>query len=161
MIEKPAAVAVAMREARREDVARIASLILLGAAQQTRTPAGIAEEAAHPSYLAAFEALAASPGTTLLVAEIDGEIVGTLQVTLIPGLAARGRKRAKLESVHVDPARRSQGIGEAMVAFALDFARARGAGLAELTSDKAREPAHRFYRRLGFDQSHEGFKKVL
>ena len=80
---------------------------------------------------------------------------------LIPGLVNRGRKRAKLESVHVDPAQRSRGIGAVMVAFAVDFARRNGAGLVELTSNKSREAAHRFYRRLGFEQSHEGFKMAL
>lgn len=152
---------VTMREARRDDVPRIVSLILLGAPRQTRTAAEIAEEAADPAYLAAFDEVAASRYNTLFVAELDGQVVGTLQVTLIPGLINRGRKRAKLESVHVDPALRGRRIGEAMVAHAVDFARRSGAGLVELTSDKAREAAHRFYRRIGFSQSHEGFKLVL
>ncbi|SFC54810.1 Acetyltransferase (GNAT) family protein [Bosea sp. CRIB-10] len=152
---------VTMREARRDDAARIAWLIMQGSATQTRSDAEIAQEAAHPSYLDAFDEVAASPYNTLFVAELDGEVVGTLQVTLIPGLINRGRKRAKLESVHVDPALRGRRIGEAMVAHAVDFARKNGAGLVELTSNKAREAAHRFYRRLGFDQSHEGFKLEL
>ncbi len=152
---------IIMREARREDVPRITALIMLGAASQTRTPEEIAEEAAHPSYLTAFDEVAASPDNTLFVAEIEGEVVGTLQITLIPGLISRGRKRAKLESVHVDPQRRSLGIGAAMVGFAVEFARSHGAGLVELSSNKSREAAHRFYRRLGFAQSHEGFKLEL
>jgi ribosomal protein S18 acetylase RimI-like enzyme len=152
---------VTMREARRDDVPRIVSLILLGAPRQTRADAEIALEAADPAYLAAFDEIAASKYNTLFVAELDGRVVGTLQVTLIPGLINRGRKRAKLESVHVDPALRGRRIGEAMVAHAVDFARRSGAGLVELTSDKAREAAHRFYRRIGFSQSHEGFKLVL
>lgn len=153
--------AVTMREARREDAPRIASLIMLGAAKQARTEDEIAQEAAHLSYLDAFDEVAASPHNTLFVAELDGQVVGTLQVTLIPGLINRGRKRAKLESVHVDPALRGRRIGEAMVAHAVDFARRSGAGLVELTSNKSREAAHRFYRRLGFEQSHEGFKLEL
>jgi ribosomal protein S18 acetylase RimI-like enzyme len=152
---------IQIRPARREDTARIATLIMLGSAKQTRSDAEIAQEAAHPSYLDAFDEVAASPYNTLFVAELDGQVVGTLQVTLIPGLINRGRKRAKLESVHVDPALRGRRIGEAMVAHAVDFARKNGAGLVELTSNKAREAAHRFYRRLGFDQSHEGFKLEL
>ncbi|MDU0340143.1 GNAT family N-acetyltransferase [Bosea rubneri] len=152
---------IAMREATRADAARIAGLILMGAAKQTRTAAEIEDEAAHPAYLTAFDEVSASPHNTLFVAEIDGAVVGTLQVTLIPGLVNRGRKRAKLESVHVDPAQRSRGIGAVMVAFAVDFARRNGAGLVELTSNKSREAAHRFYRGLGFEQSHEGFKLEL
>ncbi len=161
MTEAATLAAVTVREARRDDAARIASLIMLGAARQTRAADEIAEEAQHPSYLEAFDEVSASPHNTLFVAELDGKVVGTLQVTLIPGLINRGRKRAKLESVHVDPALRGRRIGEAMVAHALDFARRSGAGLVELTSNKSREAAHRFYRRLGFEQSHEGFKKEL
>jgi GNAT superfamily N-acetyltransferase len=152
---------VTMRKAVRADVPRIAALIMLGAPVQRLTRAEIEAEAADPAYLAAFDAVAASPDNTLFVAERDGEVVGTLQVTLIPGLVARGRRRAKLESVHVDPALRGGGIGAQMVAFATAFAADRGAGLVELTSNKARQDAHRFYRRQGFDQSHEGFKKEL
>lgn len=152
---------ITMRAAIRADAPRIAALILMGAAKQTRTVAEIEEEAAHPAYLSAFDEVAASPHNRLFVAELDGAVVGTLQVTLIPGLVNRGRKRAKLESVHVDPAQRSRGIGAVMVAFAVDFARRNGVGLVELTSNKSREAAHRFYRRLGFEQSHEGFKLEL
>jgi ribosomal protein S18 acetylase RimI-like enzyme len=129
MTETAALSGVTMREARREDAARIATLIMLGSAKQTRSAGEIAQEAAHPSYLDAFDEVAASPHNTLFVAELEGEVVGTLQVTLIPGLINRGRKRAKLESVHVDPALRGRRIGEAMVAHAVDFARRSGAGL--------------------------------
>lgn len=161
MTEPAALSGITIREARRDDTPRIATLIMLGAAKQARSDDEIAQEAAHPSYLDAFDEVAASPHNTLFVAELDGKVVGTLQVTLIPGLINRGRKRAKLESVHVDPALRGRRIGEAIVAHAVDFARASGAGLVELTSNKSREAAHRFYRRLGFDQSHEGFKLEL
>lgn len=161
MTEAAALANVTMREARRDDVERIAGLIMLGAAKQTRTTDEIAQEAQHPAYLAAFDEVGASPHNTLFVAELDGEVVGTLQVTLIPGLAYRGRKRAKLESVHVHPDLRGRRIGETMVAHAVAFARKKGAGQVELTSNKSREAAHRFYRRLGFDQGHEGFKLVL
>jgi len=161
MTEATARADVTIRAARREDVARIAALIMHGAANQTRTPAEIAEEAAHPAYLDAFDEVAASAHDALFVAECDGEVVGTLQITLIPGLIHRGRRRAKLESVHVDPAMRGRGVGAAMVAHAVAFARSHGAGLVELTSNKSREAAHRFYRRLGFEQSHEGFKREL
>lgn len=152
---------IGIRLAAQADVQRIASLIMLGAPKQTMTPAEIAAEAGHPDYAEAFQEILASPGNTLFVAERDGAVVGTFQVTLIPGLVARGRKRAKIESVHVAPECRGLGIGAIMIAHALAFAAERGAGLAELTSNKDRLDAHRFYRRLGFDQSHEGFKKLL
>lgn len=161
MTETAALAGVTMRQARRDDAVRIATLIMRGAARQSRSDGEIVQEASHPAYLAAFDEVDASPYNMLFVAELDGEVVGTLQVTLIPGLAYRGRKRAKLESVHVDPALRGRRIGEAMVAHAIDFARQSGAGLVELTSNKDREAAHRFYRRIGFDQSHEGFKLEL
>jgi ribosomal protein S18 acetylase RimI-like enzyme len=152
--------AIAIRLGRREDVARVAELIMLGAAVLTRSTEEIAAEALHPDYLRAFEEVAASPANTLFVAELAGAVVGTFQITIIPGLAARGRRRAKIESVHVAPESRELGIGAIMMRHALAFAKERGVGLVELTSNKAREDAHRFYRNLGFDQSHEGFKIV-
>ena len=155
------AAGIVIRRARREDVARIATLIMLGAPQQRKSAAEITAETRDPAYLAAFTEVDASPHNTLFVAEQAGEVIGTFQVTLIPGLAARGRKRAKFESVHVAPECRGQGIGAVMIRHALAFARERGAGLAELTSHNDRPDAHRFYVRLGFEQSHQGFKIAL
>lgn len=152
---------ISIRPARREDVARVASLIMLGAPTQTKSAAEIEAEAAHPAYLNAFDEVLASADNTLFVAERGGAVVGTFQVTIIPGLVARGRKRAKFESVHVAPECRGLGIGAVMIAHALAFAKEKGAELAELTSNKARTDAHRFYRNIGFDQSHEGFKKLV
>jgi ribosomal protein S18 acetylase RimI-like enzyme len=152
---------IGIRAATRADIRRVASLIMLGASTQTMTPAEIEAEATHLGYEQAFDQVQASPDNMLFVAERDGEVVGTFQVTLIPGLVARGRKRAKIESVHVAPECRGLGIGAIMIAHALAFAEERGAGLVELTSNKDRVDAHRFYRRLGFAQSHEGFKKAL
>ncbi len=153
--------AITIRVARRDDVSRIATLIMQGAAKQTMTDAEIAAEAAHPAYLEAFAAVLASPDNTLFVAEQAGTVVGTFQITLIPGLVARGRRRAKIESVHVAPERRGQGIGAVMMRHAVAFARENEVGLVELTSNKDRIDAHRFYRNLGFAQSHEGFKLAL
>lgn len=156
------ATAVTIRRARREDVERIAELIMLGAATQTMTADAIRAEARHPGYAEAFAAIEASAHNALFVAEeAGGLVVGTFQVTLIPGLVARGRMRAKFESVHVAPERRGHGIGRVMIAHALAVAREHGAGMAELTSNKSRLDAHRFYVKLGFAQSHEGFKIEL
>ena len=152
---------VEIRPARREDVARIAALILHGSATQTMTPAEIEAEANHPDYLRAFEEVEGSPANHLFVAERAGVVLGTYQVTLIPGIAARGGRRAKLESVHVAPDSRALGIGALMIAAALGFAKEHGAGLIELSANTNRIDAHPFYRNLGFDQSHEGFKITL
>lgn len=155
------AAAVTIRRARREDVERIAELIMLGAATQTMTADAIWQEARHPGYAEAFAEIDASKDNALFVAERDGAVVGTFQVTSIPGLVARGRKRGKIESVHVAPECRGMGIGKIMIAHALAFARTRDVGLIELSSNKSRLDAHRFYRNLGFAQSHEGFKLEL
>lgn len=160
-ISQAATAGIAIRRARSEDVPRIATLIMLGAATQSMTPDEIAAEATHPDYLTAFAAIEASPHNALFVAESEGAVVGTFQVTLIPGLVARGRMRAKFESVHVAPESRGRGIGGVMIAHAIAFAREHGAGMAELSSNKSRKDAHRFYVNLGFAQSHEGFKIEL
>jgi len=115
----------------------------------------------RPAYEAAFAAIAASPENTLYVAESEGRVVGTFQLTFIPNLTGRGATRVKVESVKVAAALRSQGLGARMMAFAEAEARTRGARSMELTSNKRRTDAHRFYERLGFARSHEGFKKSL
>jgi len=118
-------------------------------------------EETRPAYEAAFAAIARSPENRLFVALDGGEVVGTFQLTFIPNLTGRGALRVKVESVKVKAARRSGGIGARMIAFAEDFARGEGARAMELTSNKTRRDAHRFYERLSFARSHEGFKKKL
>ena len=115
----------------------------------------------RPAYEAAFAAIARSPENRLFVALDGGEVVGTFQLTFIPNLTGRGALRVKVESVKVKAARRSGGIGARMIAFAEGYAREQGATAMELTSNKTRKDAHRFYERLGFARSHEGFKKKL
>ncbi len=115
----------------------------------------------RPAYEAAFAAIQRSPENWLFVAVDGGEVVGTFQLTFIPNLTGRGALRVKVESVKVKAACRSGGIGARMMAFAEDHARTHGARAMELTSNKTRRDAHRFYERLGFSRSHEGFKKAL
>ena len=115
----------------------------------------------QPAYEAAFAAIARSPENKLFVATEGHEVIGTFQLTFIPNLTGRGALRVKVESVKVKAARRSGGIGAKMMVFAEEYARARGAAMLELTSNKTRTDAHRFYERLGFSRSHEGFKKKL
>lgn len=115
----------------------------------------------HPRYLASFEAIVADPNQRLVVAELDGQPVGTLQLTFIPGIARLGETRCLIEAVHIAPTHRNLGLGSQMIGWAIDKARARGCGLVQLTSNKRRLDAHRFYERLGFSKSHEGFKLSL
>lgn len=114
-----------------------------------------------PAYEGAFAAIAADPNQIQLVAEREGAIVGVLQLTFIPGLTRRGAWRGQIEGVRVRADQRGSGLGAAMIAHALDLCRAKGCALAQLTSDKRRADAHRFYARLGFEASHEGFKIAL
>jgi GNAT superfamily N-acetyltransferase len=113
------------------------------------------------SYLRAFEAIDADPNNELVVARMDGEVVGVLQLTFIPYLTYQGGWRALIEAVRVDSKRRSQGLGKALFEWAIDRARAQGCHLVQLTTDKARADARRFYEALGFVASHEGMKLHL
>lgn len=119
------------------------------------------DEPDHPRYLAAFEAIAADPNQRLIIAERDGQPVGTQQLTFIPGIARFGESRCLIEAVHIAPTHRNLGLGGEMIGWAIEQARTRGCGLVQLTSNKQRLDAHRFYERLGFKKSHEGFKLAL
>lgn len=97
----------------------------------------------------------------IVVAVQENNVVGCLQLTIIPGLSRKGAKRALLEGVRVSSSARGQGIGEQLVGFAIEEAKKAGCRLVQLTSDKRRKRAHAFYERLGFANSHEGFKREL
>jgi ribosomal protein S18 acetylase RimI-like enzyme len=114
-----------------------------------------------PDYGDAFAALRAQAGNAVLVGELDGVVVGCLQLALIPGLSRVGMMRAQIEGVRVAREARGRGIGELLVQEALARARAAGCGIAQLTSDASRRDAHRFYERLGFVASHVGMKLKL
>lgn len=116
---------------------------------------------ALPGYLAAFDRIEASPCDTLYVAELDGRVVGTFQTTLTTTMTGRGRPLLTVEAVQTDAAMRGRGIGAAMMRHAVADGRRAGARLVQLMSNKARGDAHRFYERLGFARSHEGFKLKL
>jgi GNAT superfamily N-acetyltransferase len=118
-------------------------------------------EAVDAAGWAAFEAIDADPRNELIVADEDGTVVGTCQLTFIPSMSRRGAQRMTIEAVRVRSDRRGSGIGRAMMAWSLQRARERGCGLAQLTTDKRRTDAHRFYERLGFVASHEGMKLAL
>ncbi len=122
------------------------------------------EQAVDPlpkAYGDAFDRMAAQPGNDYLLAEIDGEVAGCLQLTVIHGLSRTGVSRAQIEGVRVAGSHRGKGIGEALFREAIGRAREAGCGLVQLTTDKARPDALRFYEKLGFTASHEGMKLEL
>jgi GNAT superfamily N-acetyltransferase len=121
--------------------------------------AGREDLTALADYQRAFEKLDAN--TLLAVAEIDGAIRATLQMTVIQGLSNRGAKFALIQAVRVDSSLRGEGIGAAFMAWALDEARARGCSKAELFTHETRKDAQRFYARLGFVDSHAGMQLRL
>jgi GNAT superfamily N-acetyltransferase len=113
------------------------------------------------SYDAAFDVIDSDPNNALIVAELDGRVVGTLQLTFIPGMTYRGSWRALIEAVRVDRSVRSAGIGRKLVSWAVEQSARRGCRLVQLTSNKTRADAIRFYESLGFVASHEGLKLFL
>jgi GNAT superfamily N-acetyltransferase len=112
-------------------------------------------------YLRAFDAIDADPNQLLVVVVSDGESVGTLQLTIIPGLARRGALRGQVEAVRIRADHRGSGLGAELLRWAIEESRRRGCALVQLTSDTSRTQAHRFYERLGFEPSHTGFKLKL
>jgi GNAT superfamily N-acetyltransferase len=146
------------RQAKREDVRAIVKLLREDAIASQREPeVGVLDDA----YLDAFDAIAADERQFLVVAEVDGEVVGTLQLSFIPYLTYGGGERAQIEAVRVASSMRGSGVGRSMFDWAVEQARARGCHLVQLTMDKRRDDARRFYESLGFEASHEGFKLHL
>ena len=154
-----------IRRARAEDVPAIVALLAddeLGAKRES--PDDLAP------YQAAFKAIEADPNQHLVVAERDGfgdgagdgsVVVGCLQLTVVRGLSRRAATRAIIESVRVGSSERGSGLGTTMITWAIEESRRLGVDLLQLTSDKSRTDAHRFYERLGFEASHVGFKLHL
>ncbi|MFF8394675.1 GNAT family N-acetyltransferase [Streptomyces sp. NPDC016172] len=112
-------------------------------------------------YLTALEQLSADPNQRLVVAVREGQVVGTLQLTIIPGLSRRGATRSIIEGVRIHADERGSGLGTQLIEWAVDESRDQECHLVQLTSDKTRTDAHRFYERLGFTASHTGFKLQL
>ena len=118
-------------------------------------------EPLDPVYAAGFAAIDADPNHRLIIVELGGEIVGTMQLSLLPGLLNRGAWRGQIEAVRIAATHRSQGLGEELIGWAVDWFRERGCFIAQLTSNNDRVAAHRFYERLGWQKSHAGFKLYL
>ncbi|MGW0610348.1 N-acetyltransferase family protein [Streptomyces sp. NPDC002788] len=112
-------------------------------------------------YLTALERLSADPNQHLVVAVREGRVVGTLQLTIIPGLSRRGALRSVIEAVRIHADERGSGLGTQLIEWAIGESRNQGCQLVQLTSDTTRTDAHRFYERLGFTASHTGFKLQL
>lgn len=143
------------REARAEDVPALVAMLADDSLGRGREGAPMA------AYLAAFAEIAANPRESLIVGELEGRVVATCQLTILSGLSRGGARRALVEAVRVAGDLRGQGIGAKLMAEAERRARAAGAGIIQLTTDKSRVRAHAFYERLGYEPSHLGMKKKL
>ncbi len=155
-MDESAAPPVTLRRATERDVPAIVALLAddpLGARRES--PDDLAP------YLAAFAEIDRDGREFLLVADRDGRVVGTAQLTLVPGLSRRGGTRAQIEAVRVSGTERGAGLGARLIEWCVARAREQGCSLVQLTSDADRVDAHRFYERLGFTGSHVGFKRLL
>lgn len=149
---------VSLRAAQAADLPAIIALIADDGLGRGRDDPSLPLDAA---YLNAYDAMAADGNQAMLVGELGGEVVAYLQITFIPGLSRKGSWRGQIESVRVASRLRGLGIGRQILEHAIELCRARGCSLVQLTSDKTRAEAHRFYGRLGFVASHDGFKRTL
>jgi ribosomal protein S18 acetylase RimI-like enzyme len=149
---------LSVRRAEAADLTAIVALLaddVLGAAREH------VGEPLPAAYGAAFAAIDGDKNQLLLVGESAGRIVGCLQLSFLPGLSHRGAWRAQIEAVRIASAMRGRGFGEAMIVHAIALARERRCRIVQLTTDRARPDALRFYRRLGFAASHDGLKLAL
>jgi ribosomal protein S18 acetylase RimI-like enzyme len=147
-----------IRPARAEDLPVIVSLLADDALGKAREDPG---PPINRAYLEAFAAIQRDENQLFAVAVLEGEVVGCLQLTFIPGLSRRGMWRGQIESVRIAAAQRGGGLGRILFEWAIAQSRARGCGLVQLTTDKSRPDAMRFYETLGFEASHEGLKLAL
>jgi GNAT superfamily N-acetyltransferase len=144
-----------VRDATAADLPRIVELLALLSLDERR------EELGPPlpeAYRRAFQEIQANPNQRQLVVEAQGRVVGAATLIIVPNLSHRGRPYAIVENVVVDSAERSAGYGELLMRYAMEAARRAGCYKLSLTSNKQREDAHRFYERLGFRATHEGFR---
>lgn len=145
-----------VRRAEAEDVPALAALLADDVIGSGREQADLAP------YRAAFTLIDGDPHQYLaVVQDSGGALSGTFQLTLVPGLSRRGATRLQIEAVRIAASARGRGLGTALFAWAHEYGRRHGAVLAELTTDKRRTEAHRFYDRLGYRASHEGYKLEL
>jgi len=146
------------RDATAADLAAIIALLAEDTLGEKREDASIPLD---PGYEAAFAAIKSDPGQRLIVAEIDGRVIGTMQLSTIPGIAFRGAWRGQIEAVRIAGDLRGRGLGAELIEYAVEQFRQGGCRFVQLTSHKSRTRAHRFYERLGWTRSHDGFKLTL
>jgi GNAT superfamily N-acetyltransferase len=146
------------RRAKLEDLKAIVSLLADDKLGRTREQASseVAQE-----YLDAFAKIDSDPNQYLMVLENDGEVIGTCHLTLMPSLTFSGSTRLQIEAVRVDRRIRGQNLGQQMIEFAINWGFDHGATIIQLTTNKERAKALRFYEKLGFKASHEGMKLYL
>ncbi|MBQ0707417.1 MULTISPECIES: GNAT family N-acetyltransferase [unclassified Ochrobactrum] len=150
--------AIVIRKAVAADVAAIVTMLADDALGAKREDASLP---LRDSYRNAFAAIDADRNQLLAVVEQDSEIIGCMQISFIPGLSRMGMWRGQIESVRIASHIRGGGIGRRMIEWAIEQCRERGCGLVQLTTDKSRSDALRFYQSLGFTDSHEGLKLSL
>lgn len=149
---------ILFRKAKRADLSSIVRLLAdddLGS-QRERVESPLPE-----SYYSAFEQISNNPNHELIVAERNGEVIGTLHLIFLPSISFQGGLRAQIESVRVDKRFQNQGIGSEMMKWTMERAKQRGAHVVQLATHKIRLDAHRFYERLGFKGTHLGMKLSL
>ena len=147
-----------LRDARRDDVPAIVAMLADDELGATRDRV---EDPLQQAYYDAYDEIAGDPNNRLLVAEMDGEIVGTMQLSFLRMLSRKGSISAEVEAVRVASHLRGRGVGRQMMALAIEMARARGCVMMQLASNNSRVDAHRFYEQLGFVASHVGMKLAL
>lgn len=147
-----------IRPADASDLPQILRLLADDALGQSREAVS---DPLDPDYLAAFAAIEADQNHILAVASSGREVLGTLQLSFLPGLSRRGAWRGQIEAVRVAHSQRGAGIGERLFKWAISESQRRGCKLVQLTSDQSRKDAHRFYERLGFEATHVGYKLTL
>lgn len=113
------------------------------------------------SYYSAYEEIHKDPNHELIVAELNGEVIGTLRLMFLPSISFQGGLRAQIESVRIDKQHQNRRIGSQLMKWAIERARVREAHIVQLTTHKSREGAYRFYERLGFKGTHLGMKLSL
>ena len=149
---------IAFRRAEAADLPAIIALLANDVLGRQREDAG---SPPNLRYVEAFQAILADPNQLQIVATANDEVIGTLQLTFIPGLARTGAWRGQIEAVRIAETQRGSGVGQQMFEWAIEQCRARGCDLVQLTTDRTRSDAHRFYERLGFVDSHIGYKLKL
>jgi len=151
-------VTAVVRKARADDLPAIVAMLADDMLGQSREDAG---PPLNSVYVQAFAAIERDPNQFPAVLEEEGEVVGYLQLTFIPGLSLKGMLRGQIESVRIAASRRGQKLGHVLLQWAIEECRRRGCGLVQLAMNKSRADTLRFYKSLGFVASHEGFKLAL